>query len=884
MKAAKKGAAARRGSQHTGRRILLTVLGILFGLVIIAGIVGSILVAGYIGTINASLPDAGKLVTQELEQSTKIFDRKGVLLYTVYGDVNREFVSLDKIPEKTKWAFLAAEDIEFYEHKGIDIPGMVSMVVDYVRTGAKSSRGASTITQQLARSVVLYKILGAEAYERTVSRKLKEILIAFQLENKLTKDQILELYMNEVNLGGTIYGFQTASRAYFNKDIAKLTVAESTLLSVVVRYPAAYSNDLYNGDFEEIQKFRDIVLDLMLKYKDKTGVTEEEIAQAKAEKIVITQGKVNITAPHFVFYVIQQLEKQFETEAVHSGGLRVYTTLDLATQKVAEEELAKRRSIVKANYQVYNGAIIVNNPKNGEILAMVGSVDYNNTKDKRIDGKVNVTVMNRQMGSSVKPYTYLAAIHRGYNPGTLAPDISMTFGAYKPANWNFSFDGLLTMRRALNQSRNMAAVYTLQMIGGTEVFLETAKALGITTLTQTDRYGLSLTLGAGDMKLIEHTNAFAVFANKGVRHDISTILRVTDAKGVELYKSQPDKTAKKVFSVEEVYLLNWILCMMPPGTKDKHVAQYYSVPGQTLCGKTGTTNDQKDLVTLLYYPRLVVGVWNGNNNGARTTGWSENVPIVVANNIMKRLVPKYGKEFYSQPANVTFTTVCTDTGLTASSGVDCKKFSTPIIRGQGPAMDTAHKKLPICVKTGKIASNEAEARAAGLVKDTLYLDFKLPNTAQQGAYDKYVTSKLKYRLWKDRPDAAPCVPDVTVSILTPTSGQVFNPGNTVYTTASAFSVNGISTVEFTIGATTYGSSLVGDKWVCIGCKVPADATEGSLQISAKAIDLLSKTGTSTRNITVVLPTPTPTPSPTPTVTMTPTVIPTISLIVKHLIF
>lgn len=865
VKAAQKGAQHRKSGQHTGKKVFLTILGVLSGMLVIGGIIGAILVTGYVGTINASLPDAGKLATQDLEQSTKIFDRNGKQLYTVYGDINREFVSLDKIPEKTRWALLAAEDIEFYEHKGIDIPGLISAGIDYVMTGTRSTRGASTITQQLARNTVLFKVLGDDAYTRDVSRKLKEILVAFQLESKLTKDQILELYMNEVPLGGAVYGFQTASRAYFNKDIDKMTLSESALLSVVVRAPGAYSNSLYNADFENVKKYRDIVLDLMLKYKDRTGVTEEEITAAKAEEIVITPGKVNITAPHFVFYVIQQLETQFGADAVRAGGLRVYTTLDLDTQKVAEDELRKHISKVKSSYKVYNGSVIVNNPKNGEILAMVGSVDYNNTKDKRVDGKVNVAVMSRQMGSSVKPYTYLAAIHKGYNPGTLAPDIKMTFGAYRPENWNFKYDGLLTMRRALNQSRNMSAVYMLQMIGGTDVFLDTAEALGITTLTQRDRYGLSLTLGAGDMKLIEHSNAYATFANKGVKHDISTIMRVTDAKGVEIYKSQPEKTAKKVFSEEEVYLLNWIMCMMAPGDKDKHVPQYYSVPGQTLCGKTGTTNDQKDLVTLLYYPRLTVGVWTGNNNGERTFGQSENVPIVVANNIMKRLVPKYGKEFYTQPAGVSFTTVCTDTGLTAASGVDCKRFSTPIIKGKAPAVDTAHKKLAICTKTGKIASNESEARAAGLVKDTLYLDFKLPNEAQQSAYDKYVTEKLKYKLWKDKPEEAPCVPDVSIAFVTPAENANYSPGDSIPVSATASSVDGISSVEFVIGADTYPSVFAAGKYNCIGCKVPNTATAGSLQITARATDTTAKIGTATRNITVVVPTPTPTSTLIPTI-------------------
>jgi len=867
VKASKRGAKARRKSQHTGKKIFLTSLGVITALLVIGGIVGAIVITGYVGAINASLPDAGKLATQDLEESTKIFDRNGKLLYTVYGEYNREFVSIDKIPDHTKWALLAAEDVEFYEHKGIDIPGLISSVLDYVTTGARTVRGASTITQQLSRNTVLYKVLGDEAYSVTYTRKIKEILIAFQLENKLSKKEILELYMNEVPLGGTIYGYQTASRAYFNKDAKDLTLAESALLSVIIRAPTTYSTALFNNDTETVKKYRDLVLDLMFKYKDKTKVTKEEITNAKAEEIVITPGSINITAPHFVFHVIGKLESQFGVEAVRNGGLRVYTTLDLATQKVAEEELKKHIKYSNKQFGVYNGSVVIINPKNGEVLAMVGSVDYNNTKDKRIDGNVNVAVMPRQMGSSVKPYTYLAAITKGYNPGTLAPDIPMTFGGYKPKNWNFKYDGLLTMRRAMNQSRNLPAVYTLQMIGGTDVFIQTAEKLGVTTLSAKEdrgRYGLSLTLGAGDMKLIEHTNAFAVFANKGVRHDISTIKKITNSKGDELYVSEPKKTAKRVFKEEEIYLLNWMNCMMG-GDKDKHVAHLYSAAGQQLCGKTGTTNGPKDLVTLLYYPRLSVGVWAGNNNGAitigRAQGWSENVPIVIANRIMKRLVPKYGKEFYTRPTNVTFATVCKDTGLAAGKDVKCSKFSTPMIRGVGPADDEAHKTLPICIKTGKIASNEAEARAAGLIKDTVYLDYKLDNAAQQKAYDKYVTSKLHYHLWSKQPETAPCIPDIAVSFTTPTEGASYAPGDIIPTSVSVTSVNAIASVIFTIRTNTYNGTwdAATSTYKCSSCKVPDDATAGQLDISVEVKDNADNTQSNTTHITVTTPTPTPTP-------------------------
>jgi membrane peptidoglycan carboxypeptidase len=881
MKSAQKGATARRTSQHTPKKIILTILGVLFGIFVLVGIVGSIMLVGYIGTINASLPDAGELANKSLDQSTKIFDRNGTLLYTVHGDINREFVELGKIPEKTKWALLAAEDIEFYEHKGIDVPGIISAGIDYVRTGTRSSRGASTITQQLARNTVLVDIMGQDAYDVNLTRKLKEMLVAFQLENKLSKDQILELYMNEAPLGGAVYGFQTASKAYYNKDISKLTLSESALLAVILRAPTAYSTDIFAGEVEDVTKYRNTVLDLMLRYKDKTGVTEEEINAAKEEKIVITPGNVNITAPHFVFYVINQLEQTYGADKVKTGGLRVYTTLDLPTQRIAEDELKKNISYSKTQYGVYNGSVVILNPKNGETLAMVGSVNYND-KSKKVQGNVNVAIMPRQMGSSVKPYTYLAAIHQGYNPGSLAPDIKMTFGAYRPENWNFKYDGLNSMRRQLNQSRNLPAVYTLQLVGGTEKFIEVAKNLGISTLTQTDRYGLSLTLGAGDMKLTEHTNAFAVFANKGVRHDISSIRKITDSKGEEIFKSEPEKSAKRVYSEDEMYLMNWMMCAVGDSS-DKLASHYYSAAGQKLCGKTGTTNGPKDLITIMYYPKLVVGVWTGNNDGSitfgRSQGWSENVPIVIVNKIMARLIPKYGKEFYTQPANIGFTTVCLDTGLAADSTTDCKKYTTPIIKGQGPAKDNAHKRLAICKKTGKIATNADEARAAGLISDIMYLDFTLPNAAQQKAYDTYVTEKLKYRLWKNKPTEEPCIADIAITFVTPTANAEYNKGDMIATSISITSVNAVNaaSIQFTINGVNYGATynILTGRYDCVGCKAPNNAPEGNLVISVHVTDINGLTGTGSR--TVIVKYPVITPSPTPTSTPTPTITPVVTM-------
>lgn len=875
LKSNQKAALLRRSGKKTAVKVLFTVLGIITGILFISGIIGSILVTGYVGAINASLPDAGKLVSRDLEQSTKIFDRNGTLLYTVHGEINREFISLDKIPNHVKWSLLAAEDIDFYEHRGIDVTGMLSAGLTWLQGG--DLRGASTITQQLTRNTVLVDLLGQdEAFTRSAERKIKEILASFQIENKLTKDQILELYMNEVPLGGTNYGWQTASRAYFNKNVQDLTLAESAFIAGITQAPSFYVNAMANGNEAVVKKRRDAILELMLKYKDKTSATEEQIKAAIEEPIKLNPGKIDLVAPHFVFYVIEQLEKKYGAEALRTGGLRVKTTLDLETQNIANEELGNSIRNFKTWYGVHNGAVVIINPRNGEILTMIGSVDYNNQADRRVDGNVNVAVMPRQMGSSVKPITYIEAFKAGYNPGSLAPDIPMNFGAYKPENWNRKYEGIMSMRTALNLSRNIPAVYALQMIGGPDTFVNAAEKLGYTTLTERGDYGLSLTLGAGDMRLLEHTNAFSTFANKGIRYDTTAILEITDASGKVVYQHDAKKTEKRVYTEEETFLLNWVMCQMG-GREDKSAAGMYNAGGQKFCGKTGTTNGPKDLITMAYYPRLSVGIWTGNNNGdltfgTRGQGWSENVPIVIARNIMQRLIPKYGKEFYVQPAGVVGGSVCKDTGLSAGSDVKCDKESSVFIRSKLPTADKAHLYFPICTKNGKIPSNEAEARANGLVADKLFLDFALPNRAQQGAYETFMREKRGVTMLKDKPDTAYCEPDAPL----PTIAITLPAANATLVRGASFSFRATATVAapLTITRVTYylDSTELGQKATTpynITATIPADAAAGPHTLRAVATDSQGRNVEATIQITVTVP-PTPTPTITPTATPTPT--------------
>ncbi len=716
------------------------ILYILFGIAFFIGCLGLIVAGVYLKNMQNSLPSPDELVERTSDQSTKIYDREGILLYTVYGNQNREFVSLENIPEHTKWALLAAEDIEFYQHKGLDYAGIVMSVIQNFTKG-EIVRGASTITQQLIKSTLLYDILGDEIYQQTYTRKIKEILITMQVEQTLTKDEILQMYMNEIPLGGVNYGFQAAAKAYFAKDVSELTLAESALIAGLISSPGTYS-PLF-GTNPELAKVRQtFVLDQMLKHKNLTGVTKEEIEAAKEEELVYTSTRIDIKAPHFVFYVKQLLEEEFGVDRVERGGLKVTTTLDYSIQEIAQEEVVNGIKKNGLPYKVNNGAAVVMNPNTGEILAMVGSIDYWNTDNPKVDGNVNITTSNRQVGSSAKPYVYLAAFSRGYGPWTLAPDIRMSFGNYKPDNWDKKFEGIGTARKNLGRSRNLPSVYTLQL-AGIDAFLQTTEKLGITTLRNKGDYGLALALGAGEMKLLEHTAAFGVFANEGVRNDTVSILKVEDSKG-NVLKETKVGDGKQVIDQKEIYLLNYILCDLG-GHGDRIGPQYARVKGSNVCFKTGTTDGPKDLTSVMYHKNLVVGVWAGNNDNTVVPGaWGVSVPLPIAYSITNRLADKYKVELFTRPAGILSTSVCKDTGGVPAEGVNCAKEATVYIAGRPPQVDD-RKSITVCKTNGLIPTNLTLAEKYGLLESKVLLTFKLENKLQQSTYEKFLTDgKLAY--------------------------------------------------------------------------------------------------------------------------------------------
>lgn len=836
------------------KKILYVVVGIgfFFGCVVLIGI------GIYLKNLQNSLPSPDQLVERSSDQSTQILDREGELLYTVYGDKNREFVSIEDIPKHTRWAVLAAEDIEFYQHKGVDYLGILKAATQNLTAGT-IVRGASTITQQLVKSTILYDVLGEEAYSQNYARKVKEVLITMQVEQTFSKDEILQMYMNEVPLGGVNYGFQAAANAYFAKDVHDLTLAESALIAGLIQSPGVYS-PLYGANPELAENRKEYVLNQMLKNKKYTGVTEEEIEEAREEELVYATKEIDIDAPHFVFYVKQILEEEFGVDRVERGGLKVTTSLDMSLQEIAEEEVVKGVEGAR-RLNVNNGAMVVINPKNGQVLAMVGSVDYFNTEDPRVDGNVNIAVSERQMGSSIKPFVYLSAINKGYGPWLLTPDIpQVQFGNYKPSNWDRKHYGLMTARKALVLSRNVPSVYTLQL-AGIDNFLQIIEKAGVTSMTDMANYGLSLGLGSGEMKLVEFTNAYATLANQGIRNDITAILKVENSRGEVLMETE-ENTGKRVFDEKEVYLVNWMICDLA-GFNDRVSNQYYYAGNSKLCGKTGTTDGPRDLLAFLYNENLAVGVWTGNNNNEdMPSGWSTTVPLPLANSFFKRVIENYPSGTYNRPAGVMTTSVCLDTGASASEDTNCDKEASLYITGRPPQKD-ARKTVKICTANGLAPNNLDAATKYGLVEDKVLLSTKLENTFQQEAYEQYLSSVENSRYIFKEPESAACplplgpenAPVVEVSL--PTSNQSVVRSSNLEISGEVRYLESIT--EFKVkfdGSDISGASLKADGTFVVNYFVPAGTSLGNHTIVVSAKDNYGKSNSQSIAITVVDPTST----------------------------
>jgi 1A family penicillin-binding protein len=551
------------------------------------------------------LPSPTKLNSRQVVESTKIYDRTGEhMLYEIHGEEKRTSISLDQMSDIVRAATISGEDQTFYQHHGIQFKAVARAAI-YDILGRSASQGGSTITQQLIKNTVLTN-------EKTFTRKVKEVILSVELEQKFSKDEILEMYLNEIPYGSNAYGIQAASQTFFGKDAKDLKLAESALLAGLPKAPTYYSP--YSTHQDELKYRQEYILEQM----EKLGyISADEAREAKAVDVLaeIRPFQENISAPHFVMYVKEQLVNQYGEQQVEEGGMKVYTTLDWDKQQAAEEAVKKGVATNVSKYKASNAALVAIDPKTGQILAMVGSRDY---FDKAIDGNVNVAIRPRQPGSSFKPYVYATAFKKGYTPDTIVFDTETNFGTkdqpYTPMDYDGKFRGPVRMKEALAQSLNIPAVKTLYLAGVNNA-INTAKSMGITTINDPSRVGLSLVLGGGEVTLLDHVNAFGTFATAGVRHDKTAILKIIDGQGKALqeYKSS---SGERVLDTEVCAQIDSILSdnkLRAPIFGSNTPLRFDDRP---VAAKTGTTNEWRDAWTVGYTPGLVAGVWAGNNNNS----------------------------------------------------------------------------------------------------------------------------------------------------------------------------------------------------------------------------------------------------------------------------
>jgi 1A family penicillin-binding protein len=596
------------------------------------------------------LPSPGNLTSRNIEVSTKIYDRNGILLYKIYENKNRTIVPLDKIPQTVQLATLAAEDAEFYEHPGFSVKGIVRALSKDIRTG--QINGGSTITQQLVKNALL-------SSEKTLTRKIKEIILSVEVELTYSKDQILEMYLNEVSYGGTAYGIAEASRQYFGKDVEKLNLAEAALLAGLPKSPSKYSP--FGANPELAYGRQEDVLHLM---RVNGYITSQQESEAREEKLVFVENKTEIKAPHFVMYVRDILADKYGEEAVAKGGLEVITTLDYSIQKMAEAVVSKEVESLKG-YHVGNGAALVLNPRTGQILAMVGSKDYFDIQE---GGNVNVTLRLRQPGSSIKVVNYAYALSHGYTPASILDDSPVSFSAagqppYSPKNYDGQFQGNITLRSALAQSRNVPAVKVLASYGVSKM-LEQGKLMGITTWEDTSRYGLSLTLGGGDVKLLELARVYATIGNFGKRPDISPFVKITDYKGKVLEENRCLRETCEnpvVLDPRVAYQLIDILKDNVARAPEFGLHSSLFIPKHPeVAAKTGTSNDLKDNLTLGFNQNYLVATWVGNNDSSPmaqiASGITGAAPIW--NKIMQNLLAGESSKEWEVPSGLAHLPSC----------------------------------------------------------------------------------------------------------------------------------------------------------------------------------------------------------------------------------
>jgi penicillin-binding protein 1C len=666
----------------------------------------------FITSLISNLPGPKSLTRKPAPVSTQILDRNGKLLYEVYSDQNRTPVDIADLPDYVKWATISIEDKNFYHHFGLDFTGIIRAAFNTLR--GKRLEGGSTITQQLVKIALL------QDNSRTITRKIKEAILSIATEIAYSKDEIIGLYLNNVPYGGTTYGIQTAAKTYFKKDAKDLTLAQATLLAGLPQAPSRYSP---YGSHPEFAKSRQE--EVLRRMREDGHITTKEEEQAKTEVLEYAPNITNIKAPHFALLVKDQLSQKYGEDLINLGGLRVTTTLNLDIQEYAQASVSSEIDSL-THLKISNGAALITKPSSGEVIAMVGSKNYFNIES---DGQVNITTSFRQPGSSIKPINYVAGILNGWTASTMYLDYPTCFKVegqtpYCPKNYDGGFHGPVQMRSALANSYNIPAVKQLAL-NGIESMVDTAKRMGITHWQDLSNYGLSLTLGGGEVTMMELSQAFGTFANSGISVPLVTILKVEDYQGNileeynsqtvtdyvstlpvsnEIFKDIKDQEQKCPTSMgscpqialpeEAAFIISNILADNSARTPAFGSSSLLKIKGKTVSVKTGTTNEQRDNWTIGYTPDFLVAVWVGNNDNTPMSYVASGVTGAspIWNHLMKKVLEDIPDKPLKQPQGIVNQQVCLDTGLLAVAENQCPTRSEFFMADNLPPAQTSTRR------------------------------------------------------------------------------------------------------------------------------------------------------------------------------------------------
>ncbi|MDQ3239028.1 MAG: transglycosylase domain-containing protein [bacterium] len=689
----------------TTKQKILTILTVIASTLFVIMIISIIGIIGLFAYFARDLPSPTKIKERNIEQATQILDRNGKLLYSVYGDKNRTLVPLDKIPKSVQNATIAVEDKDFYKHQGVNWDSYLRIIKELVVY--RRLIGGSSLTQQLVKNVLLSPV-------RTPTRKLRELILAIQVEKRYSKNEILQMYLNEIPYGGTAYGIQAASRQYFNKDVGELTITQSAILAGLPQSPTYYSP--YGDNPKAYVSRTKHVLKRML---DDKYINKEQFDKSvnELDTVEFTAQRININAPHFTLWVKKQLEEKYGEKMLDEGGLRVYTSLDLDIQNKAQDIV--RTEVEKlAKAKVGNGAAMVINPKSGEIIAMVGSKDY---FAPDYDGQFNVsTSRTRQPGSATKPFTFAVSLMKGYTPATMWLDVKTTFNGgagqppYEPVNYDGKFRGPVQTRYALGSSLNIPAVKSLASNGIKET-MQKSYEMGLSNWEPTtqalSQVGLSLTLGGREVSMIDMMQSYGVFANQGIRQDLVPILKVTNSSG-KIIDEHHSNQGVKVFSEEISYLISHILSDDSARLLGFGPRSLLYIPNKTVAVKTGTTDLKRDNWAFGYTPSFVVGAWVGNNDykvmdPSIASGVTGATPIW--NKITKLLLENKPDEPFVRPANIISIDVDAKTGSRPGPNTTSTRKEI-FIKGTQPQVDDQSQiKLKVCKGTNQVEKDGCES-------------------------------------------------------------------------------------------------------------------------------------------------------------------------------